>query len=403
MTTILQDFLAAGLLPIGDDDDKLNLLEEAAQALSEKIAETPLLAFRFTLVALDKAIPASDPVHQLAATTVREKWQTIANKVGASPVQVYRAVILRAIEIASTENAHIEPAVFLISANQGLNSVGDAEKDAVVTMLQKSAISSSKIITDAWASVPDLSLARLASKIKKAQVNKEELGAGFSRAVGPKGKDGQPIANGNPNWPNAGEPWALEFSSRAAEAVAAALQNSAKVYADELQELVREALLGFTKNVEKLAIRDAKSDLLWIRSSLYSPSANQGYRKLSSIDFLLHCVLDVSRSVTSIAPASVEFFIRDLVESQRPERLNLSEALSGMSSKLVTIPEAQWISKDSLEDSGRRSLLGVASKLNASESFAIQTGFPAEHEELISDLAVRLYRELQVYKLLAAK
>ena len=403
MTTILQDFLAAGLLPIGDDDDKLNLLESASQALSEKITEAPLLAFRFTLVGLDKAVPAGDPVHQLAAETVRSKWQTIANKVGASPVQVYRAVILRAIEIAAAENSKIEPAVFLISENQGLSSVGDAEKDAVAAMIQRFAISSSKMVTDAWASVPDLSLSRLATKIKKAQVNKEELAAGFGRAVGPKGKDGQPTANGNPQWPNAGEPWALEFSSRAAEAVAAAIQNSAKIYADELQDLVREALLGFTKNIEKLAVRDAKADLLWIRSSLYSPSANQGYRKLNLIDFLLHSVLDVSRSVTSIVPASVEFFLRDLVESLHSEELTLSEALSGMSSKLADTPEAQWILKDTLGDSGRRSLLGVALKLNVSESFAIQTGYPAERKELISELAVRLYRELQVYKLLAAK
>ncbi len=136
---------------------------------------------------------------------------------------------------------------------------------------------------------------------------------------------------------------------------------------------------------------------------VYSPSANQGYRKLNFIDFLLHSVLDVSRSVTSIVPASVEFFLRDLVESLHSEELTLSEALSGMSSKLAGTPEAQWILKDTLGDSGRRSLLGVVLKLNVSESFAIQTGFPAERKELMSELAVRLYRELQVYKLLAAK
>ena len=44
MQTILSGFLTAGLLPIGEDDEKLKLLEPAAANLAKQIKEIPLLA-----------------------------------------------------------------------------------------------------------------------------------------------------------------------------------------------------------------------------------------------------------------------------------------------------------------------------------------------------------------------
>src|SRR5579862_4727414 len=93
MQTILSGFLKARLLPIGEDDEKLHLLESAASELAKRIKEKPILVQRSLLVGLDPAVPETDPVHKLVETAVSDKWETIANKIGPNPVQVYRAVI----------------------------------------------------------------------------------------------------------------------------------------------------------------------------------------------------------------------------------------------------------------------------------------------------------------------
>lgn len=403
MHTILSGFLSANLLPIGEDDEKLKLLEAAAAELAKEIVAAPMLAYRCAIVGLDERVPARDPVHKKVAETIASKWQTMTNKTGASPVQVHRAVLLRAVEICATKDADLRYAVTLIARNLGPDSLEDKSRDAVSAMLAGWESSVAEELNGTWVNAVDMALPKLATKLKKTQINKEDLVSGFGRAAGPHDKDNKAYQSPNPHWPNAASPWSFEFAPRAAEAVSAAIQASAKGYTEDMQEALRETVAGWSVSLERMAIRDAKTELLWIRSSLYSPSARTGYSSLDPLDLTLHAVIDVGRTVTKAAPPSVEFFLRDLVEDMAPKRIRLADLLSSIGPKIATWPEGKAIvAVEKLPAEGRRSWLDCAVRGIGSSNFEEQTGVSVEYEESLAELAVQIYRELHIRKLLAS-
>ena len=402
MHTILSGFLSANLLPIGEDDEKLKLLDSAADALAKELADDPILAYRCALVGLDERVLASDPVHNKIGEIIANKWQTMTNKTGASPVQVHRAVLLRAIEIAAADRADMRLAMTLIARNLGPAALDGKAKDPIAAMLASWESTAAEELDGAWVNTVDMSLPKLTGKLKKAQVNKDELTAAFGRAVGPHDKESKPYPTPNPHWPNAGNPWSFEFAPRASEAVYAAIQAGTKGYAEDMQEALREIISGWSASLERLAMRDAKTELLWIRTSLYSPSARNGFRSLDATDIALHAVIDVSRMVTKLAPPSVEFFLRDLVAELAPKRVRLSDLLTNIGPKVAAWPEGKAIvAAEKLPAQGRRSWLDCAVRGLGSGGFVEQTGVPSEYEETLAELAVQLYRELQIRKLLS--
>lgn len=401
MQTILNKFLAAGLLPIGEDDEKLTLLEQASQSLSSKIKKTPLLTYRLAMVGLDAKVPGEDPAYGLVSESVLEQWQTIVNRVGAKSVQVYRAVILRAIEIAAEENSNVAPAVLLVAENQHSPHYGTGEKDVVLSLLNSFNEARAQETNEIWIKAVDFAVLKL-SKTKRNQLNKDDLSLALSRAVGPKDKDNRPLNAPNPHWPNAGEPWANEFVGRATDAISSAIQNSAKLHAEELQEALREIIAEIATDIEKMSIRDAKSELLWIRASMYSPSAKCGYKDLDNNRLILHAALDVSRSVNQVAPTSVEYFLRSLVNVLPLNKTRLTSLLDWVRTEFIEGPEIELIKADPLPVLGRRSLLDFAIRPSTKGTFEEQTGFPEKYEEATSELAVKFYREIQIRKLLSS-
>ena len=403
MQTILVEFLKAGLLPIGEDDEKLKLLEAASDDLAKEIKAQPLLAYRLALVGLDQRVSATDPVHQMAGAAIQKRWQTIFNKVGAGPVQVHRAVILRAIQIAADDNARMQAAMTFVARNQPSEARDDKCGDAISAMFVEFEKAVAAEIPQIWINSVDLSLPKLSPKAKKSQVNKEELALSLSRAAGPTDKSGKALPTPNPHWPNEGQPWSIAFVDRATDAIAAAIQSGAKAHADEIQDAFREGFQGLVSGIEQLVVRDAKTELLWIRASLYSSSAHAGLRALEQHQMIFHAALDVSRIVHAIAPPSVEYFLRDLVaEVSTKKAMRLSKLLGSIGDGLLAQPEGIAISKDLLPANGRRSWLDIAVRSDAQSSFEDKSGVVETYEDSPGELAVKLYRELQIRKLLAA-
>ncbi len=401
MPNILTGFLAANLLPIGEDDEKLTLLEDAAGDLAKEIKSKPILAHRFAMVGLDERVPATDPVHKKVGDAIANKWQTMTNKTGAGPVQVHRAVMLRSIEMAAAENRLLRFAITLIARNQPVAVAEGKATAAISAMLAGWESSVAEEMTNAWVNPVEMSLPKLTAKLKKTQAGKEELSLALSRATGPQDKEGRALNNPNPNWPNAGQPWSYEFVSRATDGIHAAIQTGGKSFAEDMQEALRETVQGLVASLERLAVRDAKAELLWIRASMYSPSARRSYRSLDANGIVLHAVLDINRSVTSLAPPSVEFFLRDLVAELAPARGRLAEALPIIGREITSMPEGQLITTgEQLPAEGRRSWLDYAVRGKSNGPFEEQIGAPSDYEVQLSELAIGLYRELQIRKLL---
>lgn len=366
MATILTGFMAANLLQIGADDEKLQLLEAASVDLAKQIKSNPILAYRLTLVGLDEQVPVTDPAHKLVAAVVTAKWQTMTNKTGPGPVQIYRGVMLRGLEIAAADNPALRFAIALIARNQPERINTDEAKAAIATMLAGFEEAITAEMTTAWVNPVDMALPKLTGKIKKPQVDKDGMTQAFN-----------------------------------ADSVAVAIQSGAKFCAEDMQEALREIVQSWATGLEQLAIRDAKAELLWIRASQYSPSAKASLRTLNPDDLVLHAVLDVSRSVPAMAPPSVDYFLRELVSTIKPDRVHLTALLTSISGKLATQPEADVILVDNpLGAEGRGSWLERALRGGPSTSFEEQTGAPALYEDTFAEFAVKFYRELQIRKLL---
>lgn len=403
MPNILTGFLTAGLLPIGEDDEKLKLLELAAADIAKQISDTPLRLHRFALVAFNATIPASDPVHVIANTALTTQWQTITNKVGPEPVQVYRAIILRALELTAADSLPMRFAITLIAASQSPSTRAEKEQTAIQSMLHSFESGLMNAFHDTWVAPIELAWPKPPTKAKKPHNVKDELFIGLGRAAGPNDKEGQPIADANKHWPNTGEPWSKEFVPRATEAIHAALQATLKNAIEEMQESIRQTVQSLTQGFERMSIRDAKSELLWIRTSLYSPSKGCSYRTLELSELVLHAVLDTTRAVNGAAPPSVAFFLRELVSSLSTKKVRLADSLVKIGLTLKSLPEADALLKDTLGFTGRRGLLSYAISQDARESFEEQTGFKDTYEESAADLAVRLHREFQILKLLSSQ
>jgi hypothetical protein len=400
MNNILSAFLTAGLLPIGEDDEKLKLLEAAASELTKQIVEDPLLTYRFALVGFTDQATTNDPALKKAEEALFNKWQTAANKIGSNPVQVYRAVILRAIELAAGKDSAVGYAIGLIAQNEPTLHLPMKEHEAIGEMLGRLQAKADDESSEAWVNPVNVTLPKLSVKARKG-ITKEQLKNAIARAAGPQDESGTALNTPNPHWPNAGEPWSHAFVGRAADAIYATLQNS-KEFVDEIDSALRDAIQGLVSGLERLAIRDAKSELLWIRTSMYSPSGRKGYRNLDASDVLLHAVLDVSRAVAPKAPPSVEFFLRDLVSALGNSNVTLADVLTQIGPKLKELPEAKTIVGDPLPPVGRRSWLDVAVRPDTtSASFEQQTGVSNAHQEDKSEFAVKFYRELQIRKLLS--
>lgn len=403
MPTILSGFLSENLLPIGEDDEKLKLLESAAEDLSKEILAAPITAYRFALVGLDESVAATDPVHKKTSEVIASKWQTMTNKTGASPVQVHRAVLLRALEIVGASNRDLRHAMVLIVQNLKTGVVDGHGKSSIATMMNGWEAAVAEELNGAWVNVVDMSLPKLSGKVKKASINKDELIAGLGRASGPHDKDNKPYPTPNPHWPNAANPWSYEFAPRAAEAVLAAIHSGARSYAEDMQEALRETVMGWSTSLERMAMRDAKTELLWIRESNYSPSARTAFTTLNATDRALHATIDVSRIVTKLAPPSVEYFLRELVTPLQSTRYRLADILAAIGTKLASMSEGKdIIAVEKLPNHGRRSWLDCAVRGLDPGAFADQTGVPIEYEDNLSEIAVQFYRELQIRKLLTA-
>lgn len=394
MQNILSKFLNAGLLPIGGEDEKYKLLELASDELAKRLEATPISIYRFALVAFDDRASHTDPVYEFVQEVVLSKWQTIINKIGPSPLQIYRAVIMGALQIAAARNANIQEALVIIARNEPAIHSDPREKQCIQDFLSHLEKKSAKEIATTWINPVDIGLPKLSNRVKKAQPAKEELTSGFLRAAGPVERDG----GANPHLPNAGHPWVNEFSIRAAESVHSAMMSFSKAATDGLQDGLRELI----KSIESLAIRDAKAELLWVKASLYSFSGGGSYRNLTPSELVFYSALDISRVVAGNAPLSVEYFLRDLVAPIQSGPLSLGDLLSAIGAQ-NGFPEAQLILEEPMPSLGRRSWLDVALRPNATEDFEVQTGVEASYNEPVPDLSVRIYRELQIRKLLASK
>jgi len=100
-------------------------------------------------------------------------------------------------------------------------------------------------------------------------------------------------------------------------------------------------------------------------------------------------------------PAAWRFSFESSSASASRENGN-SRTCCGISDpRLAQQPEVQVLTQDSLGPTGRPGLADCAVRVNKTEGFELQTGFNEAYEEELPELALRLFCDLQVLRLLS--
>ena len=90
----LLSFLKTGLFDIGDNDDRLKLLQKSISELQKKFQEDYSILPKFTLVALDPNISEDEPVLLETEAIVTTYWEALRVRFPEMPTNILRGVIL---------------------------------------------------------------------------------------------------------------------------------------------------------------------------------------------------------------------------------------------------------------------------------------------------------------------
>ena len=430
---VLLKFLSKRLINVGGDDDKLEHLRQTASDLAGILEETPAKACPFALVAFDPNVPATDPTVIEVEEALRKRWQTYVNTFSDTPVTVFRAMLLDALTSACGRNDTVA-AAFVASARNVLPfmEVGDEQElwaDIVVEIEERvEGLAEREWATPASISVPEIKFkpsseakVRIASK----RINAAGLKARFEASVGPHANDPdgtQRNTDGNPYWPqNNPHEWVYEFGARTAEIVGETINKAIgglsvegldlPQYSEQIAGVMSEHITTTLQAVSSAtAGLQRRTDLLWWKEALFSPSARTSYRELSPADAAVLMAFDVHQQIPTFSPASVAAFLRETVVSlptldvgdtssirhliEKTRDTDVLSQLRTEAAKLVGAP------------AGRCSVLGVIGHPDAmlqldDTGFRDRIGVKADTALTLPDWSVWVFRELQAARAVA--
>ena len=430
---ILLKFLNKGLINVGGDDEKLGHLRQTAVDLTGILEETPAKASPFALVAFDPDVPPTDPTIVEVADALRKRWETYVNTFAdTTPVAMFRAMLLDAL-IRACGHSDTVAAAFVASARNVLPFMevgGEREiwADIVGEIERKvEERSEREWATPASISVPDIKFESPSAgeiQISSGKVNRPSLSKKLQAAAGPvsSAPDHQNNTGGNPHWPqDTSGQWVYEFGRRTAEAVDEAISQvigGLSVEGVDLPGITENMMEVMSKHLTTTlqAVSNAtaglqrRTNLLWWKEALFSPSARMSYRDMTSFEAAALMAFDMHRQIPTFSPASVAAFLRETVialptidqEGKAPirelvEKTRDADVLSELrieAGKLVSAP------------AGRGSVLAVIGHLDAvpqieDRGFRDRVGVKPDTALTLPDWSVWMFRELQAARAIA--
>ena len=423
---VLLRFLRKDLIDVGGDDERLGRLRQAVGDLSAILAKTPAKASPFALVAFDPDVPTSDPTIAEVAAVLEKRWETYVNTFDGTPVNVFRAMLLDALIGVAGDNDTVA-AAFVASARNVLpfmevggeheiwaEVVGEVERRVEARAEGEWATPESITVPEIKFDSPSAVEIRISSK----KVNRNSLGQKLQAAAGPSSHDQSRVieTQGNPHWAqDTSGQWVHEFGTRAAEAIGEAINRTTEGLSAEGVDLPRitedmiKAMSGhLTATLQAVSGASAglqrRTNLLWWKEALFSPSARMSYRDMAPSDAVALMAFDMHRHIPTFSPASVAAFLREAVialptidpEEKRPIRELVENARNAIvlndlrteAGKLVSAP------------TGRGSILALIGHPDTAPQvddrrFHDLVGVEADTALTLLDWSVWIFRELQ--------
>ncbi len=331
----LMRFLEIGAIDLKGDDTRLDKLRSTVKDLSANLRKAPSKTASFTMVAADPNIEAKDPTVEEAMTSLRKQWETVANAFACPPVGILRAILLDAI----VQAARLDDAIAVAFVNTARNALAHAETSVEAEIWQE-AVKEIETKVDAraeieWATPEMITVDSLSytppspalTDYESPTVDRKKLEAEILSAASPSGN------NANPYWiSNNPQAWSNEFSSRMSVVIAKTLDRMAKelepapvdlsgplsTLAKAITGHVEKALSSFSGATAGLQRR---TNLLWWKEALYSPSAHASYLDLPPFEASALMALDLHEQVPTYSPASVSAFLREAIRCLPVEKV----------------------------------------------------------------------------------
>ncbi len=329
-------FLDIGAIDLKGDDTKLEKLRLTAKDLSAALRKAPAKTACFTMVAADPNIAATDPTVEEAMAALRKQWETVANAFTGRPVGILRAILLDAI----VQTARLDDAIAVAFVNTARNALAHAETSDEAEIWRE-AVSEIETKVDAraeaeWATPEMITVdplqytppAPVATDFEAPTVDRSKLKAKIHSAASPNGPT-EPKNRYHPHH-NPVE-WAQDFGEKMSVAIAETLDGMAEDLAPAPVDLsgplstlakavaahVEKALASFSGATAGLQRR---TNLLWWKEALYSPSAHASYLDLPPFEASALMALDLHEQVPTYSPASVSAFLREAIRCLPAEK-----------------------------------------------------------------------------------
>jgi hypothetical protein len=330
----LLKFLEIGAIDLKGDDTKLEKLRATAKDLSAALRKAPSKTASFTMVAADPNIAVTDPTVDEAMAALRKQWETVANAFAGRPVGILRAILLDAI----VQAARSDDAIAVGFVNTAHNALAQAETSDEAEIWRE-AVSEIETKVDAraeaeWATPEMVTVDPLQYKPQEPvsmdyeapTINRTELQAKIYSAAGPWGPN-----TPNQYQPTQGQAWTQEFANKMSVAIADVMDGIAAELAPVPVDLsgplsmlakavtvhVDKALASFSGATAGLQRR---TNLLWWKEALYSPSAHASYLELPPFEASALMALDLHEQVPTYSPASVSAFLQDAIRCLPAEK-----------------------------------------------------------------------------------
>lgn len=320
-------FLEIGAIDLKGDDIKLDKLRCTAKDLSAALLKAPSKTASFTMVAADPNIADTDPTVEEAMASLRKQWETVANAFSGRPVGILRAILLDAI----VQAARSDDAIAVAFINTARNALAHTET-AGEAKIWREAVSEIETKVDAraeaeWATPEMVTVDPLqytpptavATEYEPPTIDQSALRESIYSAAGPWGTN-----NPNHYQPSQPQHWTAEFADKMSVAIAETLDQMVEDLAPAPVDLsgplstlakavtahVDKALASFSGATAGLQRR---TNLLWWKEALYSPSAHASYLDMPAFEASALMALDLHEQVPTYSPASVSAFLREAV------------------------------------------------------------------------------------------
>ena len=261
-----------------------------------------------------------------AVEALKRRWATYMNTFSGAPVTVVRAMLLDALSQAAAADDRIGVA-FVASARNALPfiEVGDEKAiwaDVIGVIEGNLDVRAEKEwSTPATIVVPPLSFQESdipTAQIQPTKVKRDLLATKIQAAAGPQG------TGANPHWPQANQPWLVEFGNKMSEAIADVVDGTvsqAKISGIDVSKPLQQFSAAVSTYVEGTlrAVAGAtaglqrRTNLLWWKQAQYSPSAGTSYRNLAPEAAAALMAFDLYEQVPTFSPASVSAFLYEAV------------------------------------------------------------------------------------------